>query len=108
MSSSQDHMRKFLKIFLRSPGTYLGVGGGPTQPLVMVGFDRLVILITYGKKYFTMEAVSLVCTFARDRPSSPMCIVRTLWMVPYAFNSESMMIQLNISIIFLLYTFAQI
>ena len=53
-------MRKFLKIFLRSLGTYLGYQGGLSQPLVIVGFDRLVILITYGMEYFTMEAVSLV------------------------------------------------
>ena len=61
ISSPQHHMRKFLKIFLRSLGTYLGPGGGLTQPLVIVGFNRLVILITYGMRYFTMEAVSLVC-----------------------------------------------
>ena len=53
-------MKKCLKIFLRSLGTYLGQGGGLTQPLVIVGFDQLVILFTYGMKYFTMEAVSLV------------------------------------------------
>ena len=72
MTSSQHHMRKFLKIFLRSLGTYLGVGGGLTQPLVIVGFNRLVILITYGMRYFTMEAVSLVCTLAFNRASSTM------------------------------------
>ena len=51
--------------------------GGLTQPLVIVGFNRLVILITYGMRYFTMEAVSLVCTFAQDRSSSTMCVVFT-------------------------------
>ena len=66
-------MRKFLKIFLRSLGTYLGVGGGLTRPSFIVGFNRLVILITYGMRYITMEAVSLVCTFAQDRASSTMC-----------------------------------
>ena len=66
-------MRKFLKIFLRSLGTYLGAGGGLTQPLVIVGFNRLVILITYGMRYFAMEAVSLVNTFAREGSSSTMC-----------------------------------
>ena len=65
-------MRNFLKIFLRSLGTYLGVGGGLTQPLVIVGFPRLVILITYGIKYFTMEAVSLVCVLALNLTSSTM------------------------------------
>ena len=68
-------MRKFLKIFLRSLGTYLGVGGGLTRPSFIVGFNRLVILITYGMRYITMEAVSLVCTFAQDRASSTMWVV---------------------------------
>ena len=72
MTSTQDHMRKFMEFFLRSLGTYLGLGGGLTQPSFMVGFPRLVILITYGMRYFTMEAVSLVCTFAQDRSSSTM------------------------------------
>ena len=53
-------MRKFLKKKLRSLGTYLGYQGGLSQPLVIVGFNRLVILITYGMEHFTMEAVSLV------------------------------------------------
>ena len=57
-------MRKFLKIFLRSLGTYLGLEWGPTQPLVIVGFNRPVILIIYGMRYFATEAVSLVYTFA--------------------------------------------
>ena len=57
-------MRKFWKIFLRSLGTYLGYQGGLSQPLVIVGFNQLVILITYGMKYFTMEAVFLVCSLA--------------------------------------------
>ena len=65
-------MRKFLKIFLRSLGTYLGARGGLTRPLVIVGFPRLVILITYGMRYFTMEAVSLVYTLAQDGSSSTM------------------------------------
>ena len=60
-------MRKFLKIFLRSLGTYLGVGGAAAQPLVIVGFPQMVILITYGMKYFTMEAVSLASILARDQ-----------------------------------------
>ena len=68
-------MRKFLKIFLRSLGTYLGLSGGLSQPLVIVGFDRLVILITYGMKYITMEAVSKASIFARDGPSSTMCLL---------------------------------
>ena len=66
-------MRKFLKIFLRSLGTYLGYQGGLSQPLVIVGFDRLVILITYGMSYFAMEAVSLVCILAKKLTSVPMC-----------------------------------
>ena len=72
MTSTQDHMRNFLEIFMRSLGTSLGLGGGLTQPLVMVGFPRLVILISYFMRYFTMEAVSLVYTFARDGSSSTM------------------------------------
>ena len=72
MTSTQDHMRKFLEIFLRSLGTYLGLGGGLTRPSFMVGFPRLVILITYGMRYFAIEAVSLVYTFARDGSSSTM------------------------------------
>ena len=62
-------------MFLRSLGTYLGARGGLSQPLVMVGFDRLVILITYGMKYFTMEAIFLVCTLAIKLASGHMCQV---------------------------------
>ena len=68
-------MRNFLKFFSRSLGTYLGLEGGVTQPLVIVGFNRLVILITYDMKYFTMEAVSLASILAQNRPSSHMCTV---------------------------------
>ena len=75
MSSSKHNLRTFLKIFLRSLGTYFGVGGGISQPLVIVGFNQLVILITYGMRYFTVEAVSLVCTFAQDRSSSTMWLI---------------------------------
>ena len=60
-------MRNFLKIFLRSLGTYLGLEGGLTQPLVIVGFNRLVILITHmgtevrlGGKFQTKETASMV------------------------------------------------
>ena len=67
-------MRKFLKIFLRSLGTYLGARGGLTRPLVIVGFPRLVILITYGMRYFTMEAVSLVWNLPPNLTSVPMWI----------------------------------
>ena len=72
MSSNQHHVRKFLKKNLRSLGTYLGSEGGLTRPSFIVGFPQLVILITYGMKYFTMEAVFLVCIFARTRASSHM------------------------------------
>ena len=72
-------MRNFLKIFLRSLGTYSGAGGGLTQPVVTVGFNRLVILITYGMRYFVMEAVSLVYTFAREGSSSTMCYKNLLY-----------------------------
>ena len=65
-------MWKFLKIFLRSLGTYLGLEGGLSQPLAMVGFPQMVILITYDMKYFTMEAVSLASILARDGSSSTM------------------------------------
>ena len=60
ISSPQHHMRKFLKIFLRSLGTYLGVGGGLARPLVMVGFHRKVISITHGVDYIGPQADSLV------------------------------------------------
>ena len=66
-------MRKFLKIFLRSLGTYLGLGGGLTRPSFIVGFPRMVILITYCMRYFTVEAVSLVCVLALDLTSGTMC-----------------------------------
>ena len=64
-------MRKFLKKKLRSLGTYLGLEGGLTRPLVIVGFPRLVILVTYGMKYFTMEAVSVVYILALNLTSVP-------------------------------------
>ena len=72
LGSTQDQMRKFLKMFLRSVGTQLWLPGGIFQPLVIVGFYQLVILITYGIKYFTMEAVSLASILARDGSSSTM------------------------------------
>ena len=64
MSSNQHQVRNFLEIFLRSLGTYLGLGGGLTRPLVIVGFSQMVILIAYGMMYFTMEAVFVVCILA--------------------------------------------
>ena len=72
MTSTQDHMRIFLEKFLRSLGTYLGLEGVLTRPSFMVRFPRLVILITYGMKYFTMEAVSLASILAHNRPSRHM------------------------------------
>ena len=42
----------------------MGSGGGLTRPLVIVGFNQMVILITYGMMYFTMEAVFVVCILA--------------------------------------------
>ena len=71
-------MRKFLKIFLKSLGTYLGVGGGLTRPSFIVGFPRMVFLITYGMKYFTMEAVYLVCILATNLTSGTMCTASKL------------------------------
>ena len=65
-------MRKFLKIFLRSLGTYLGLDGVLTRPSFIVGFPQLVILITYGMRYFAMDAVSLVCILAKKLTSVPM------------------------------------
>ena len=65
-------MRKFFKIFLRSLGTYLGLGGGLSRPSFIVGFPRMVILITYSMRYFTVEAVSLVCVLALDLTSGTM------------------------------------
>ena len=70
-------MRNFLKIFLRSLGTYLGVGGDLARPSFMVGFPRLVILITYGMRNFTMEAISLVCILATNLTSGTMCYIFT-------------------------------
>ena len=73
MSSSQHHVRKFLKFFLRSLGTSLGLRGGLTRPPVILGFPRLVILATYGMKYITMEADCQAYILAKERTSVPMC-----------------------------------
>ena len=72
MTSTQDHMRKILNFFLRFLGTYLGLEGVLTRPSFIVGFPQMVILITYGMKYFTMEAVSLASTLTHNRPSRHM------------------------------------
>ena len=72
MSSSQHHVRKFLKFFLRSLGTSLGLRGGLTRPPVILGFPRLVILATYGMKYITMEADCQAYILAKERTSVPM------------------------------------
>ena len=66
-------MRKFWKIFLRSLATYFGQQGGLSQPLVIVGFNQMVILITDGMRYFAMESISLVCILAKKLTSVPMC-----------------------------------
>ena len=65
-------MRKFLKIFLRSLGTYLGVGGGLARPLVMVGFPRQVILFTYGMDYIAIQTDLLVYFLPNTVTSVPM------------------------------------
>ena len=57
-----------------SLGTYLGLGGGLTRPLVIVGFNQMVILITNGMMYFTMEAVFVVCILAMKLTSVHMCL----------------------------------
>ena len=67
-------MRNFLKIFVRSLGTYLGARGGLTRPLVIVGFNQMGILITYGMRYFTMEAVFVVCILAKKLTSVHVCL----------------------------------
>ena len=66
-------MRKFLKIFLRSLGTYLGVGGGLARPLVMVGFPRQVILITYGMDYIAIQTDPLDYLLPVTAASVHMC-----------------------------------
>ena len=60
MSSNQHDVRKILPKKFRSHGTYLGVRGGLAQPLVMVGFPRQVILITYGMDYIAPQTETLV------------------------------------------------
>ena len=75
MSSSQHHVRKFLKFFLRSLGTSIGLRGGLTRPPVILGFPRLVILATYGMKYITMEADCQAYILAKERTSVPMCFL---------------------------------
>ena len=60
MSSNQHDLRKILQKNFRSHGTYLGVRGGLAQPLVMVGFPRQVILITYGMDYIALQTETLV------------------------------------------------
>ena len=55
MSSNQHDLRKILPKKFRSHGTYLGVRGGLARPLVMVGFPRQVILITYGMDYIAIQ-----------------------------------------------------
>ena len=60
MSSNQHDLRKILQKKIRSHGTYLGVRGGLAQPLVMVGFPRQVILITYGMDYIAPQTETLV------------------------------------------------
>ena len=44
-----------------------------SQPMVIVGFDQKVISFTQGVDYIRSQMDFLVCTFARDRGSSPMC-----------------------------------
>ena len=66
-------MRKFSKIFLKSHGTYWGVGGGLTRPLVMVGFLRRVIFITYGMDYIAIQTDLLVYFLPNTVTSVPMC-----------------------------------
>ena len=65
-------MRKFSKIFLKSHGTYLGVGGGLTRPLVMVGFLQRVIFITYGIDYIAIQTDLLVYFLPNTVTSVPM------------------------------------
>ena len=69
----EDSEGKFLRWFLKSLGTSLGVPGVLSQPPVMIGFFRRVILVTYGVHYIAMQAVSLVYFFARSVASNGMC-----------------------------------
>ena len=55
MSSNQHDLQKFLQKKLRSHGTNLGMGGGLARPLVMVGFSRQVIFITFGMDYIAPQ-----------------------------------------------------
>ena len=75
MSSSQHHLRKFLKKNLRSLGTSLGLRGGLTWPPVILGFPQLVILVTYGMRYIAMEADCQAYVLAKERTSGTMCYV---------------------------------
>ena len=66
-------MRNFLKFFFEVPWDLFGVGRGSNSALFHGRISpTLVILVTYGMRYFTMEAVSLAYTFARDGSSSTM------------------------------------
>ena len=56
----KDYERNFLSWFLKSLGTLLGALGVLSQPPVMIGLFRLMILVTYGMEYMAMQAVSLV------------------------------------------------
>ena len=69
----EDSEGKFLRWFLKSLGTSLGVPGVLSQPPVMIGFFRRVILVTYGVHYIAMQAVSLVYFLARSVASNGMC-----------------------------------
>ena len=56
----KDYERKFLSWFLKSLGTLFWALGVLSQPPVMIGFFRSMILVTYGMEYMAMQAVSLV------------------------------------------------
>ena len=95
MSSYQHHLRKFLKNFLRSLGTSLGLRGGLTRPPVILGFPRYVILVTYGMRYITMEADCQAYILAKERTSVPMCI--TLGKTHQNMSSKSIQLRCCVS-----------
>ena len=78
MSSNQHDLRKILPKKFRSHGTYLGVRGGLARPLVMVGFPRQVILITYGMDYIAPQTETLVYFLLTTAASGHMWYVNKL------------------------------
>ena len=59
IGSTQDHMRKYWKIFLRSLGTYLGLEGGLSFKRFKVKGCQYAFLLHMGTRFTTEPVVSL-------------------------------------------------